>query len=551
MSTRRGGIRGAGLVLYLTACSSSGRPGAAPEAPASVEPARAVVACARLRGGPGCELTGTGDRLVLRGVVLTPQSVLVGGEVAIEGDRITAVGCDVAGTTPARVLTCPRAVVSPGLINLHDHIAFNHVPPGRWADERFDHRHQWRLGLEHHSRITDGRRGGPHQCTWSELRHMLAATTSLVGTGGRPGLTRNLDDARLLEGLEVAPVLESTFPLGTRHGEMPVDDCAYPERPVLAPGAAYLGHVAEGTNDAAHNDFLCVTGGRPGAVDLTGPNRGFVHAIATNADDAALMARTGTSLIWSPRSNISLYGDTAPVTVHAMSGVNIALGTGGTRSGSINLLRELACARAFSRSRLQGFFRDRDLWRMVTGDAAAAVGLGDILGVLVPGARADIAVFAMRSAVEPYRSVTTAGVEDVLLVLRGGRPMVGRRALVDSLAGRVECEPIDICGEAGAVCLDIGMSLTELVAAKGEAYDLFSCGPPPDEPTCTPSRPAPRDRPGYRRPSAADRDGDGIPNEGDNCPSIFNPMRPMDHGRQADGDGDGRGDACDPTPLAP
>ena len=36
----------------------------------------------------------------------------------------------------------------------------------------------------------------------------------------------------------------------------------------------------------------------------------------------------------------------------------------------------------------------------------------------------------------------------------------------------------------------------------------------------------------------ADDDGDGIPDARDNCPSVFNPA-------QSDGNGDGRGDACD------
>ena len=48
---------------------------------------------------------------------------------------------------------------------------------------------------------------------------------------------------------------------------------------------------------------------------------------------------------------------------------------------------------------------------------------------------------------------------------------------------------------------------------------------------------------------ARDSDGDGIADASDNCPTVFNPIRPMDNGMQADADGDGVGDACDPCPL--
>jgi CSLREA domain-containing protein len=46
------------------------------------------------------------------------------------------------------------------------------------------------------------------------------------------------------------------------------------------------------------------------------------------------------------------------------------------------------------------------------------------------------------------------------------------------------------------------------------------------------------------REGAPDGDGDGVPNGTDNCPALANPG-------QADTDGDGTGDACDPTPNGP
>jgi hypothetical protein len=53
----------------------------------------------------------------------------------------------------------------------------------------------------------------------------------------------------------------------------------------------------------------------------------------------------------------------------------------------------------------------------------------------------------------------------------------------------------------------------------------------------------------YDAAAAQQDDGDGIPSALDNCPEVFNPIRPLDQGQQADADADGQGDACDPCPL--
>ena len=74
---------------------------------------------------------------------------------------------------------------------------------------------------------------------------------------------------------------------------------------------------------------------------------------------------------------------------------------------------------------------------------------------------------------------------------------------------------------------------------------------PPGEPSCTPARAVSvggsTTYDGVAR--EGDEDGDGIEDAADNCPRVFNPVRPMDHGSQADADADGIGDPCDPSPL--
>jgi hypothetical protein len=276
---------------------------------------------------------------------------------------------------------------------------------------------------------------------------------------------------------------------------------------------------------------------------LVGETTGVVHAVAVAAMEARTLGTRRALVVWSPRSNIALYGNTAPVTLLRRSGVEIAIGTDWLLSGSMTMRRELECARSFSERHLDGELDARALVAMATRSAARAIGAGVALGRIRAGYLADIQV-VRRGGNEPHEALLRARPSDVALVLRGGVPIYGDSAVIEGLALGEVCETLDVCGTPKAVCLmETGRTLDELVAAS--PYPLFACEEPPDEPSCVPWRSGEYDG----VPSDADADGDGVANEGDLCPRIFDPVRPLDGNRQADADGDGRGDACDRCPL--
>ncbi len=318
----------------------------------------------------------------------------------------------------------------------------------------------------------------------------------------------------------------------------------------------------------------------------------MVHGIALNAYDGNILAESGASLIWSPRSNISLYGNTAPVSMLKYQGVLLALSTDWTPSGSMNLGRELACADELNRNYFDNTFSDRELWLMVTRNPAVALHVDNKIGALQAGLFGDIAIYDGRGKENPYRAIIEATPVTTVLVLRrasipyflipplggpryiGSISLYGDAALIQSLpapvrdvyAGKPRCEPLDVCGANKAVCRslheirwtaaavgsgrragELFSFYSDLTAANADSYALFFCEAPPDEPTCVPFRSGEYD--GAIAPDKFDQDGDGIFDPEDNCPRIFNPVRPMDDGVQADADSDGRGDACDKCPL--
>jgi cytosine/adenosine deaminase-related metal-dependent hydrolase len=496
-----------------------------------------------------CDATrGTNGATVLRGDLLLESGVLLDGAVVIGADGVIAyVGCDPSTSAlaaQADVVTCPDGVISPGLINSHDHLTFSENAPSNDNGQRYEHRHDWRGSLSTPSN-PHGTGGTSAGNRWVELRQLLAGTTTIVGSGGAVGLLRNPDEGDN-EGIDLPPVENETFPLNDSN-ESQRSDCSWSYKLTegeVAELDAYVPHIAEGINDRAHIEFACQSRSVDGAQDYAEANAAHVHGVGLYAQDYWNMARDHAMLVWSPRSNISLYGVTADVSTFDTLGGRIALGTDWTYSGSASMTRELACAASWNDTYLNRHFTDGELWLMATANGADALGAGDQIGRLAEGWVGDVAIYDGR--VHPlHRAVIDAGATDVALVLRGGERLFGEADTLSELGDA--CDAIPMCGADRSVCLtrDLGISYSALEASVSGAYPAFFCGAPTREPTCTPSRPGAFT--GEITP--VDSDGDGVRNNDDNCNRTFNPVRPMDDGAQADADADGRGDACDDSPL--
>ncbi len=78
------------------------------------------------------------------------------------------------------------------------------------------------------------------------------------------------------------------------------------------------------------------------------------------------MAGHGVSLIWSPRSNLELYGSTADVAAAKAAHVKIALAPDWSPTGSDGLLAELNYAAAWNDTQTPHPFTDRELVAMAT-----------------------------------------------------------------------------------------------------------------------------------------------------------------------------------------
>jgi cytosine/adenosine deaminase-related metal-dependent hydrolase len=251
------------------------------------------------------------------------------------------------------------------------------------------------------------------------------------------GLDRELDvDPRLGAGL--GRILYNVFPFQMSEADLAAANAALS----AAPRGSLLIHVSEGApHDAsATREFAMLK-----ARGLLRPGVSVIHGVAIPAAGFAEMATAGVGFVWSPRSNIELYGDTANVAAAKLAGVTMAIAPDWSPTGSVGTLSELSYASVWNQTQQPAPpFSERDLVDMATTNPAKLVGLDSQIGSLAPGHAADIIV-VRRTQPEAFATLTHATPEDVQLVMIGGVALYGDPELLKAATGRAG-ELVKVCG---------------------------------------------------------------------------------------------------------
>ena len=397
----------------------------------------------------------------------------------------------------AAVLDCRgRAVLSPGFVNAHEHPAFSHAFPDANLNPGYAHRDEWRLGIGGKVRLPSpepyyydaGDTESIAILLAMELRHLLGGATAIAGTGGVPGVIRNIN-RHVRDGdpaLYDAEADVTTFPFSFSVVEDLEDECTggpihrFPSAGDDLPFMAHVAHVGEGrpTSCAARAEvarYLERAQRRDRRYSL-------VHGVAADREDYAAMRELDVTLVWSPRSNLSLYGETVDIAGALEHGVRVALSTDWSPSGSFNMREEVVCARQVAEdagSELPG----EALWRMATINGAYALGLEGRFGSIEPGLRADL-MLVRSDGGDAYETVLAATDEDILATWIDGRAVLLSGLLNESLSDG-GCEALDgvaprVCGVFGAFGLSaerFGDYLGDTVPVN-DVSGQAACGPP-------------------------------------------------------------------------
>jgi 5-methylthioadenosine/S-adenosylhomocysteine deaminase len=172
------------------------------------------------------------------------------------------------------------------------------------------------------------------------------------------------------------------------------------------------------------------------------------------------MAANGVGLIWSPRSNIELYGVTTDVRSAKDAGVKIALALDWSPSGSDDMIEELKYAATWNASQTPSVFTDAELVAMATTIPAQLAGAETQIGTLAKDLYADL-LLIRKNGTNPYQALLHSSRADVRLVVIGRVPIYGDRDLMERLLPAHRLETISVCGKPKMLYIDSQKGIPE------------------------------------------------------------------------------------------
>jgi cytosine/adenosine deaminase-related metal-dependent hydrolase len=234
--------------------------------------------------------------------------------------------------------------ILPGLINAHDHLQFALFP--RLGAAPYPNATAWARDIYHPE--SDPIRRNLRvpkrlRLLWGGLRNLLCGVTTVCHHD------------------PYDPVFDDDFPVEV------VQHCGWAHSLAFSPdvrarfdatpaGAPFVIHLGEGTDDDAAREVFRLH--ELGALDH---RTVLVHAVALNREGWDLVAKTGASVIWCPRSNLFTLGRTLDLD-QIPPGVPVALGSDSPLTAEGDFLDEIEFAASHNASA-----------RSLTTDCAAGV----------------------------------------------------------------------------------------------------------------------------------------------------------------------------------
>ncbi|WP_369975139.1 amidohydrolase family protein [Xanthomonas bundabergensis] len=334
----------------------------------------------------------------LRGARIASPAGAVRASLTLRGGRIAA-----APAAAAYRVALHGHLVFPGLINAHEHLQVNAVPPLPQTAP-FANSYAWIEAFAAHFHdpavAAALQRPKPLRLRHGALKNLLAGVTCVAHHDPWHAALDAADfPVALLREFGWSYALH-----GPDYGPPPAQSFA-----ATAADRPWMIHLAEGTDALAAGELAELE--RRGC--LAG-NSVLIHGVGLGDADIERVLACGAAVVWCPSSNLALLGRTLdPRRLHAAG--RLALGSDSRLSGARDLLEELRVAAGNGLDAAQAL-------ALATTAAARILRLHG-RGSLAPGAAADLVIVGDRGG-DPAHSLVGLARSELRAVVRDGRPRI-------------------------------------------------------------------------------------------------------------------------------
>jgi cytosine/adenosine deaminase-related metal-dependent hydrolase len=367
-------------------------------------------------------LPGSTHITLYHAATATPQSV-TRAPLPIRAGRI-----DAAVATSAYRIDLRDHLVFPGLINAHDHLQVNAVPPLP-AHAPFPNSYAWieafQAHFQHPDVIAALRTPKALRMRHGALKNLLAGTTCVAHHDPwHPVLDADDFPIALLRDYGWS------YALGWPGYGPPVQE-SFAATPADRP---WLIHLAEGTDAVAGDELAQLD-----QLGCLAGNSVLIHGVGLSEQDVERVIARDAAVVWCPRSNLNLLGRTLDPRRLCAAG-RLALGSDSRLSGARDLLEELAGV-------VDGYDLDAaQLLALVTTQAARMLRMPS-RGHLQPGATADLVIVKDLGG-DPMHNLVGIERSRIRAVVRDGLPRIADPDFADWFAAAgVDAVPVMLDGQ--------------------------------------------------------------------------------------------------------
>ena len=449
-----------------------------------------LMACESEQTAPSADATGDGriDLIVLGDYIVTMDAaatVIENGAIAIDDGVILAIGrADqiTASMQAEQTLAGDNRIIMPGLVNGHSHAAMTLLRGVADDLALMDWLNNYIFPAEVEFVDAEFVRIGTELACWEMIR---GGTTTFVDMYYYPDVIADVVDACGMRALVSATVIDQRSP----DAESAVDSIekgnSFVERwqgknsritPIFGPHANYTLNAKQlqATRAAAMKYGVPISihmSESPFEVQYSKDTFGMTsieffesigffegptiaaHVVWPTEAEIPILAERKVGVIHNPTSNMKIASGIAPVTDMLKAGVRVGLGTDGAASNNdLDMWEEMRLASLLQKVEQMNpeVLPAETVLRMATSGGATAIGLGDKIGSLEVGKRADL----IQVAFEDVHHVPTYDVishlvyvndeQDVASVVVDGRVLMHEREMLTIDTARVAAEATEV-----------------------------------------------------------------------------------------------------------